>query len=79
MPDLDVEIEGNKARIIVPVALSFNQRWLMSKGRIASEIIENTSAEDLEYVEKYPLEAQDVPAAGEVTEETAEESEAAEE
>lgn len=79
MPDLEIELEDKKARIIIPVALTFNQRWLMSKGRIASEVIENTDVEEIEYVEKYPVEAPVQPEAEEAVEETAEEAEASEE
>ncbi|MBN2488281.1 MAG: peptidylprolyl isomerase [Methanosarcinaceae archaeon] len=54
MPDLVVEVDGNSASIIIQPALTFNQRWLMSKGRIANEILANTDIDEVSYVEKYP-------------------------
>lgn len=53
IPDIEVEMDGMRGRIITPPEITFNQRWLMSKGRIAEEILENTSVEEIEYVEKY--------------------------
>ena len=54
IPDLVVEINDKKASIIIPPALTFNQRWLMSKGRIANEILGNIDIDEVAYVEKYP-------------------------
>jgi len=54
MPDLDVEVKDNCATVIVSTALTFNQRWLMSKSRVANEIIEYTGLDEVAYVEKYP-------------------------
>ncbi|MBN1134680.1 MAG: FKBP-type peptidyl-prolyl cis-trans isomerase [Methanosarcinaceae archaeon] len=54
IPDLMVEINDKKASIIIPPALTFNQRWLMSKGRIANEILANIDIDEIAYVEKYP-------------------------
>ena len=54
LQDLDVEVSNGTATIITPAMLSYNQRWLMSKGRVATEIIENAGVEEVLYVEKYP-------------------------
>lgn len=54
IPDLVVEVNDKKASIIIPPAITFNQRWLMSKGRIANEILGNTDIDEVAYVEKYP-------------------------
>lgn len=54
MQDLDVTVSDGTATIITPPMLSYNQRWLMSKGRVATEIIENAGVEEVLYVEKYP-------------------------
>ncbi|MDD2777532.1 MAG: FKBP-type peptidyl-prolyl cis-trans isomerase [Methanocellales archaeon] len=51
--DLDVEIEGGIATVIVPYALSFDQRWLVSKQRIANEILSNTRLQEVRYLEKH--------------------------
>jgi len=54
LQDLDVKVSNGTATIITPAMLSYNQRWLMSKGRVATEIIENVGVEEVLYVEKYP-------------------------
>ena len=51
--DLDVEIQGDVATVIVPYALSLDHRWLMSKQRIANEILTHTRVREVEYVEKH--------------------------
>ncbi len=51
--DLDVDIEGDIATVIVPYALSFDQRWLVSKQRIANEIFSNTRLQEVRYLEKH--------------------------
>ncbi len=55
MSDLTITIEDGVALIDVPGMLTFNQRWLMSKGRIASELIENLDIQQVKYVETYPV------------------------
>ncbi len=52
--NLDIEITPEMVRVIIPIEFSFNQRWLISKGRIAHELIENLGIPNLEFVEKYP-------------------------
>jgi FKBP-type peptidyl-prolyl cis-trans isomerase SlyD len=56
MPELAVEIEDTVAVINIPPEFTYTQRWLMSKGRIATEIIEYTEVEKVRYVETYPPE-----------------------
>ncbi|MGP8322086.1 MAG: FKBP-type peptidyl-prolyl cis-trans isomerase [Methanosarcinaceae archaeon] len=53
LKDLDVYVNNGIATIFTPVALSYNQRWLMSKSRIADEILKNTEVKEVQYVEKY--------------------------
>ncbi len=55
MSDLNITIEDGVALIDIPGMLTFNQRWLMSKGRIASELIENLDIQQVKYVETYPI------------------------
>lgn len=55
LQDLDIDVSGSTATIITPASLTYNQRWLMSKGRIAAEIIDNVGVEEVLYVEKYPF------------------------
>ncbi|HJH31438.1 MAG TPA: peptidylprolyl isomerase [Methanosarcinaceae archaeon] len=54
LQDLDVDISDEIATIFTPTVLSYNQRWLMSKGRVAAEILENVGVKEVLYVEKYP-------------------------
>ena len=76
LQDLDVEVNNGTATIITPAMLSYNQRWLMSKGRVATEIIENAGVEEVLYVEKYP----EAPMIEETTEtEESEDTESSEE
>lgn len=76
LQDLDVEVSNGTATIITPAMLSYNQRWLMSKGRVATEIIENAGVEEVLYVEKYP----EAPMIEEATEDVeSEETESSEE
>jgi len=51
--DFSVKIDGSTATVEIPPELTYNQRWLMSKRQIASEIINNTEIKELLYVEKY--------------------------
>jgi FKBP-type peptidyl-prolyl cis-trans isomerase SlyD len=74
VPDLEVAIEDNKVSIDVPAMLSFNQRWLMAKGRVASELIEHLGLEKVSYVESYPVQMPE-PVVETATEEEVTESE----
>jgi len=76
VPEIEVEVEDKTAIINIPVALSFNQRWLMSKNRIASEIIENIGMEQVKFVETYPVGS---PASAEEEEAESEDYESGEE
>ncbi len=64
MQGLEVNINDGTATIITPSVLSFNQRWLVSKGKIANEIIDNVGVDEVLYVERYP----EAPMIKEVTE-----------
>ncbi|HJH30054.1 MAG TPA: peptidylprolyl isomerase [Methanosarcinaceae archaeon] len=54
LQQLDVDVSDGTATVFTPAVLSYNQRWLMSKSRIATEILENVGVEEVLYVEKYP-------------------------
>ncbi|RQD83398.1 peptidylprolyl isomerase [Methanosalsum natronophilum] len=56
IPEIEVKIDGNTARIVTPPEITFNQRWLMSKARVAEEILEHTELGNIEYVERYSKE-----------------------
>ena len=51
--DLDVEIQGDTAKVIVPYSLSFDHRWIISKRQIADEILVHTNLKEMQYIEKY--------------------------
>ncbi|WP_321417299.1 FKBP-type peptidyl-prolyl cis-trans isomerase [uncultured Methanomethylovorans sp.] len=57
--NIEMEITSELIRVIIPIEFSFNQRWLISKGRIAHELIENLGIPNLEFVEKYPYVTKD--------------------
>ncbi|MDW7731896.1 MAG: FKBP-type peptidyl-prolyl cis-trans isomerase [Methanolobus sp.] len=54
MEDIETEITDDLIRIIVPIELSFNQRWLVTKMNIANELIDRLGIPNLEFVEKHP-------------------------
>ncbi|WRQ72934.1 MAG: peptidylprolyl isomerase [Methanosarcinales archaeon Met12] len=58
--DLDVEIQGDIAKVIVPYSLSFDQRWIISKRQIADEILAHTDIKEMLYIEKYTKSKKDV-------------------
>jgi FKBP-type peptidyl-prolyl cis-trans isomerase SlyD len=51
--ELPVQVNDSSATIEVEPALTYNQRWLMSKLQIAREIIKNTDIKEITYIEKY--------------------------
>ena len=75
VPDLEVEVNDNKVSIEVPAMLSFNQRWLMSKGRVADELVKYVGLEKVSYVESYPVETPEAAVEAEAEEEITESEE----
>ncbi|MCX9011641.1 MAG: peptidylprolyl isomerase [Candidatus Methanoperedens sp.] len=51
--DFSIKIDDGTVTVEVEPDLTFNQRWLISKRQIASEIINNTDIKDVIYQEKY--------------------------
>lgn len=51
--DLDVDVKGDVAVVIVPYTLSFDQRWLLAKKQIADEILAHTNVKEIQFVEKH--------------------------
>ncbi|NLI62900.1 MAG: peptidylprolyl isomerase [Methanosarcinaceae archaeon] len=51
--DSDVTVEDGIAKIVIPLGLTFNQRWLLSKGKMANDILENTDIKEVLFIEKY--------------------------
>jgi FKBP-type peptidyl-prolyl cis-trans isomerases 2 len=49
--DSEVEIAGDVAEIMIPTGITFNQRWLFMKGKLANEVLENTDLKEVRFVE----------------------------
>jgi FKBP-type peptidyl-prolyl cis-trans isomerase SlyD len=56
--DTEVEIADDVAKINVPTDLTFNQRWLMAKNRVASELFKYTGVKEIQLIEKLTAEAE---------------------
>ncbi len=78
MPEIEVEVTDDVIRVFTPIELGFNQRWMVSKLTIASELIDKLGIPNLEYVEKHPYvpPTAEVEEAAEVPEAPAEEEKA---
>jgi FKBP-type peptidyl-prolyl cis-trans isomerase SlyD len=62
--DMEVEVADGVAKINVPTGLTFNQRWLMAKNRVASELFKYAGLKEVQLIEKLTAEAE-VPAPAE--------------
>ena len=51
--EAEVNIDGKIISIKVPVELTFDQRWLMGKARVAHEIMERIGVETVSFVDTY--------------------------
>ena len=49
------------ANIYTPTALTFNQRWLMAKNRVASELFKYAGLKEIQFIEKLPAEPEVQP------------------
>ena len=77
--DMEVEIADDAAKINVPTCLTFNQRWLMAKNRVASELFKYAGLKEIQFIEKLTAEAEvPAPAEPEVEAEPASEEEPSE-
>ncbi|AKB19985.1 MULTISPECIES: peptidylprolyl isomerase [unclassified Methanosarcina] len=75
--DTEVEIDDCVAKINVPTGLTFNQRWLMAKNRVATELFKYADLKEIQFIEKVTAEAEvPAPAEPEVEAETEAETEA---
>lgn len=79
MRDTEVEIADGVAKINVPTGLTFNQRWLMAKNRVASELFKYAGLKEVQLIEKLTAESEvPVPAEPEVESEPEAEEESSE-
>ncbi|HII79519.1 MAG TPA: peptidylprolyl isomerase [Methanosarcina sp.] len=77
--DMEVEIADGVAKINVPTGLTFNQRWLMAKNRVASEIFKYAGLKEVQLIEKLTAESEaPAPAEPEAEAEPAAEEESSE-
>ncbi|MCL2141420.1 MAG: peptidylprolyl isomerase [Methanimicrococcus sp.] len=49
--DSVVNVSGDAADLEVPTEITFNQRWLFMKGKLAQEVLENTDLKEIRFVE----------------------------
>jgi FKBP-type peptidyl-prolyl cis-trans isomerase SlyD len=75
MRDLEVEIADGTAKIYTPTGLTFNQRWLMAKNRVASELFKYIGLKEVQFIEKLTAEPELQPPAEPAGEETEAETE----
>lgn len=52
--DAEVVIDGTIAKVTVPLQISFNQNWFLSKMKMARDLTENTELTEVWFVEKFP-------------------------
>ena len=61
MRDIEIEIADGTANIYTPTALTFNQRWLLAKNRVASELFKYAGLKEIQFIEKLPAEPEVQP------------------
>jgi len=61
MRDLEIEIADETAKIYTPTGLTYNQRWLMAKNRVASELFKYAGLKEIQFIEKVTAEEIQLP------------------
>jgi FKBP-type peptidyl-prolyl cis-trans isomerase SlyD len=56
--DIEVETAEDVAKIYIPTDLTFNQRWLMAKNRVASELFKYAGIKEVQLIEKLTAESE---------------------
>jgi FKBP-type peptidyl-prolyl cis-trans isomerase SlyD len=56
--DLEIETADGIAKIYTPTGLTFNQRWLMAKNRVASELFKYAGFKEVQFIEKVTAESE---------------------
>lgn len=65
--DLEIETVDGVAKVYTPTGLTFNQRWLMAKNRVASELFKYADLKEVQFIEKVTAESEtQIPAEPEV-------------
>jgi FKBP-type peptidyl-prolyl cis-trans isomerase SlyD len=52
MRDIEISIDDGIAKIYTPTGLTFNQRWLMAKNRVAFELFKYVGFKEIQLIEK---------------------------
>lgn len=78
--DMEIEAVDGVAKIYIPTGLTFNQRWLMAKNRVASELFKYAGLKEIQFIEKLTAESEtkepaEIEAAAEAVAEAGESSE----
>ena len=63
MRDIEIEIADSVAKIYTPTGLTYNQRWLMAKNRVASELFKYSGFKEIQLIEKLTAESEVQPPA----------------
>jgi FKBP-type peptidyl-prolyl cis-trans isomerase SlyD len=63
MRDLEIETADGVAKIYTPTGLTFNQRWLMAKNRVSSELFKYAGFKEIQFIEKLTAEPEVQPPA----------------
>jgi len=63
MRDMEIEIADGVAKIYTPTGLTFNQRWLMAKSRVVSELFKFIDLKEIQFIEKFEAETEAQPSA----------------
>lgn len=78
MRDMEVAVEDGVAKINIPTGLTYNQRWLMAKNRVATELFKYAGFKEVQLIEKLAAEPEvPMPAPEEAAAEAEAEAEAA--
>ncbi|MGB9929521.1 MAG: FKBP-type peptidyl-prolyl cis-trans isomerase [Methanosarcina sp.] len=56
--DLEVETDDGAAKIYIPTGLTFNQRWLMAKNRLATELFKYSGFKEIQFIERLSAETE---------------------
>jgi len=56
--DIEIEAADGVAKIYIPTGLTFNQRWLMAKNRVATELFKYAGLKEIQLIEKLTAESE---------------------
>ncbi len=56
--EIEIETADGVAKIYIPTGLTFNQRWLMAKNRVATELFKYADFKEIQLIEKITAESE---------------------